>query len=194
MNESEDICRYLWREYGEESAFPEAIVTTTTITGWMPTLLRAGRGMTRYANADVNAATRTKVTQPKVTLYNYEGEPVRAFSARALVRTGGALRARERGKGARRADARRHRRGQRPVPYLVDENTGVSRWGSRKRSSSTCSRRTGYVDGGAESVTPPLVAALFIPTRVTRVTVSTKTRHSAICRLHRRTRADASNK
>ena len=31
MNESEDICRYLWREYGEESAFPEAIVTTTTI-------------------------------------------------------------------------------------------------------------------------------------------------------------------
>ena len=75
MGESEDIARYLWATYGEQTEFPEAVVSSTLFTGWMPTLLRAGRGMTRYASADTNNAKNNseKNNQPNITLYNYEG-------------------------------------------------------------------------------------------------------------------------
>ena len=151
MNESEDICRYLWREYGEESAFPEAIVTTTMITGWMPTLLRAGRGMTRYANADVNAATRTKVTQPKVTLYNYEGNQFARLAREALCELEVPYVLANAGKGSARRDALRAIDADASVPYLVDENTGVSLGESEKIVKYLFETYGGYVDGGAEA-------------------------------------------
>ena len=151
MNESEDICRYLWREYGEESAFPEAIVTTTTITGWMPTLLRAGRGMTRYANADVNAATRTKVTQPKVTLYNYEGNQFARLAREALCELEVPYVLANAGKGSARRDDLRAIDADASVPYLVDENTGVSLGESEKIVKYLFETYGGYVDGGAEA-------------------------------------------
>jgi anaphase-promoting complex subunit 7 len=151
MNESEDICRYLWREYGEESAFPEAIVTTTMITGWMPTLLRAGRGMTRYANADVNAATRTKVTQPKVTLYNYEGNQFARLAREALCELEVPYVLANAGKGSARRDDLRAIDADASVPYLVDENTGVSLGESEKIVKYLFETYGGYVDGGAEA-------------------------------------------
>ena len=48
MNESADIVKYLYDTYGNGAPFPENIISSTILTGWMPTLLRAGRGMSRY--------------------------------------------------------------------------------------------------------------------------------------------------
>ena len=151
MNESEDICRYLWREYGEESAFPEAIVTTTALTGWMPTLLRAGRGMTRYANANVNAATLSSESPPKVTLYNYEGNQFARLAREALCELEVPYALANAGKGSARRDALRAIDADASVPYLVDENTGVSLGESDKIVKYLFETYGGYVDGGAEA-------------------------------------------
>ena len=151
MNESEDICRYLWREYGEESAFPEAIVTTTMLTGWMPTLLRAGRGMTRYANANVNAATLSSESPPKVTLYNYEGNQFARLAREALCELEVPYALANAGKGSARRDALRAIDADASVPYLVDENTGVSLGESDKIVKYLFETYGGYVDGGAEA-------------------------------------------
>ena len=97
--------------------------------------------MTRYANADVNAATRTKVTQPKVTLYNYEGNQ-RAFSAPKRCANWRCLTCSRTQGRARRAARDRAIDADASVPYLVDENTGVS-LGESEKIVKYRSRRTG---------------------------------------------------
>ena len=80
LYESEDICRYLYATYGNGAEFPEGIISTTVLTGWMPTLLRAGRGMTRYANATTHADADLK----PLTLFNYEGNQFARLAREAL--------------------------------------------------------------------------------------------------------------
>ena len=72
LYESSDIVAHLYREYGPPGAeVPPWIIKGTLVTGWMPTLLRAGRGMTRYERAPDEAP------EAPLELYNYEGNQVR---------------------------------------------------------------------------------------------------------------------
>ena len=87
MYESEDICRYLYATYGNGAEFPEGIISTTVLTGWMPTLLRAGRGMTRYANATTHGGADLK----PLTLYQLRRKSIRSAGAGGPVRAGAAV-------------------------------------------------------------------------------------------------------
>jgi len=138
MHESEDICRYLWSAYGEGSPFPEAILSTTLVTGWMPTVLRAGRGMTRYAHAvpaPFSASSREGTqksdaafmkSEPRITLYNYEGNQFARLVREALCELEQPYVLANAGKGSGRRDVLRSIDANASVPYLIDENTGVS--------------------------------------------------------------------
>ena len=127
MNESEDICNYLWDAYGEGTPFPAGVVKSTVATGWMPTLLRAGRGMTRYANAKPISVTRDDETvrTPKVTLYNYEGNQFARLVREALCELEVPYVLANAGKGSARRKELRAIDANASVPYLIDENTGV---------------------------------------------------------------------
>ena len=107
--------------------------------------------MTRYANADVNAATRTKVTQPKVTLYNYEGNQFARLAREALCELEVPYVLANAGKGSARRDDLRAIDADASVPYLVDGNTGGSLGESEKIVKYLFETYGGYVDGGAEA-------------------------------------------
>ena len=51
MYESADIVKYLFETYGEGAEMPPYLLESTLLTGWMPTLLRAGRGMSKFERA-----------------------------------------------------------------------------------------------------------------------------------------------
>ena len=159
MSESEDICKYLWREYGEGTAFPEAIVTSTMVTGWMPTLLRAGRGMTRYANAkkgvssdDDDDAKKNDASggRPKVTLYNYEGNQFARLVREALCELEVPYVLANAGKGSARRERLRLIDPDASVPYLIDEGTGVRLGESEKIVAYLFEEYGGYA-GRAEA-------------------------------------------
>ena len=149
MNESASICEYLWNEYGEGAPFPNAVVTSTPFTGWMPTLLRAGRGMTRYANADV-PVTSASDEKPKVTLYNYEGNQFARLVREALCELEVPYVLANAGKGSARREELRSIDADASVPYLVDENTGV-RLGESDRIVAYLFETYGGRAGGAEA-------------------------------------------
>ena len=122
MYESEDICRYLYAEYGNGAEFPEGIISTTVLTGWMPTLLRAGRGMTRYANATTHAAA---ADLKPLTLYNYEGNQFARLAREALCELELPYTLFNCGKGSPKRATLTDVAGEgASVPYLVEPNTG----------------------------------------------------------------------
>ena len=121
MYESEDICRYLYATYGNGAEFPEGIISTTVLTGWMPTLLRAGRGMTRYANATTHGGADLK----PLTLYNYEGNQFARLAREALCELELPYTLFNCGKGSPKRATLTDVAGEgASVPYLVDPNTG----------------------------------------------------------------------
>ena len=121
MYESEDICRYLYATYGNGAEFPEGIISTTVLTGWMPTLLRAGRGMTRYANATTHGGADLK----PLTLFNYEGNQFARLAREALCELELPYTLFNCGKGSPKRATLTEVAGEgASVPYLVDPNTG----------------------------------------------------------------------
>ena len=121
LYESEDICRYLYATYGNGAEFPEGIISTTVLTGWMPTLLRAGRGMTRYANATTHGGADLK----PLTLYNYEGNQFARLAREALCELELPYTLFNCGKGSPKRATLTDVAGEgASVPYLVDPNTG----------------------------------------------------------------------
>lgn len=122
MYESEDICRYLYATYGNGAEFPEGIISTTVLTGWMPTLLRAGRGMTRYANATTHGGA---ADLKPLTLYNYEGNQFARLAREALCELELPYTLFNCGKGSPKRATLTEVAGEgASVPYLVDPNTG----------------------------------------------------------------------
>lgn len=122
MYESEDICRYLYATYGNGAEFPEGIISTTVLTGWMPTLLRAGRGMTRYANATTHAGA---ADLKPLTLFNYEGNQFARLAREALCELELPYTLFNCGKGSPKRATLTDVAGEgASVPYLVDPNTG----------------------------------------------------------------------
>ena len=133
MYESEDIVRYLYANYGNGAAVPETILSTTALTGWMPTLLRAGRGMTRYATApefgraedDDDGGGGGGGGRRPLTLYNYEGNQFARLAREALCELEIPYVLANAGKGSpRRAELTALDPGA-SVPYLIDPNTGT---------------------------------------------------------------------
>ena len=153
MSESEDIARYLWSEYGENTEFPEAIVTTTIVTGWMPTLLRAGRGMTRYANTtdskdSIDSKVHSTETTPHITLYNYEGNQFARLVREALCELELPYVLKNAGKGSGRRDELRKIDQDAAVPYLIDTKTGTQLGESEDIIAYLFQKYGGYGGGG----------------------------------------------
>ena len=122
LYESEDICRYLYATYGNGAEFPEGIISTTVLTGWMPTLLRAGRGMTRYANATTHAGA---ADLKPLTLFNYEGNQFARLARETLCELELPYTLFNCGKGSPKRATLTDVAGEgASVPYLVDPNTG----------------------------------------------------------------------
>ncbi|KAM0903888.1 hypothetical protein ACQ4PT_018381 [Festuca glaucescens] len=77
MYESGDIVKYLFRQYGEGKRPSFGLLESTIFTGWVPTLLRAGRGMTFWGKADA-------VPAEKLELFSFENNSYARFVREAL--------------------------------------------------------------------------------------------------------------
>ncbi|OEL32214.1 hypothetical protein BAE44_0006766 [Dichanthelium oligosanthes] len=77
MYESGDIVKYLFRHYGQGRSPSSGLLESTIFTGWVPTLLRAGRGMTLWNKAGV-------VPAEKLELFSYENNPYARIVREAL--------------------------------------------------------------------------------------------------------------
>ncbi|XVF30150.1 hypothetical protein REPUB_Repub16aG0032400 [Reevesia pubescens] len=71
MYESGDIVKYLFKQYGKGRSPSLGLLESTLFTGWMPTILRAGRGMMLWEKARQDPPPR------KLELFSYENNPVR---------------------------------------------------------------------------------------------------------------------
>ncbi|XP_016483351.1 uncharacterized protein LOC107804049 isoform X2 [Nicotiana tabacum] len=70
LYESGDIVKYLFQQYDQGRNPSTGLLESTIITGWMPTLLRAGRGMTLWDRS------RKEPPPKKLELFSYENNPV----------------------------------------------------------------------------------------------------------------------
>ncbi|CAN6270072.1 unnamed protein product [Urochloa humidicola] len=77
MYESGDIVNYLFRQYGQGRSPSSGFLESTIFTGWVPTLLRAGRGMTLWNKAGV-------VPAEKLELFSYENNSYARIVREAL--------------------------------------------------------------------------------------------------------------
>ncbi|XP_078434799.1 thioredoxin family protein isoform X2 [Wolffia australiana] len=78
MYESGDIVKYLFQQYGQGRSPTFGLLESTLVTGWMPTLLRAGRGMSRWSKA------RTESPPERLELFSYETNPQARIVREAL--------------------------------------------------------------------------------------------------------------
>ena len=69
MYESGDIVKYLFKQYGQGKSPSFGLLESTIFTGWVPTLLRAGRGMTMWSKAGA-------VPAEKLELFSFENNTV----------------------------------------------------------------------------------------------------------------------
>ncbi|XAR57570.1 hypothetical protein NMG60_11025757 [Bertholletia excelsa] len=70
MYESGEIVKYLFEKYGKGRSPTIWLLESTLFTGWMPTILRAGRGMTLWEKAMMEAPPK------KLELFSYENNPI----------------------------------------------------------------------------------------------------------------------
>lgn len=112
LYESGDIVKYLFKTYGGGKAPSTGLLESTVLTGWVPTLLRAGRGMSRW-----QAAT-PEVPSKKLELFSYENNQFARIVREALCELELPYIVRNVGVGSTNSV-------QGQVPLLVDPNTGV---------------------------------------------------------------------
>lgn len=121
--ESEDIVNHLLRNYGNGAPLPppsEYFLPSALLTGWIPLLLRPGRG----ATVDESAVAAAPA-QP-LTLYSYDGNQFCRLVREALTELDLPYTLVSAGKGSpRRADLV-DIAGKSTAPYFVDPNTGAS--------------------------------------------------------------------
>lgn len=65
-----EIVKYLFKQYGEGRSPSFGLLGSTLFTGWMPTILRAGRGMMLWDKANMQPPPK------KLELFSYENNPV----------------------------------------------------------------------------------------------------------------------
>ncbi|XP_031259817.1 glutathione S-transferase-like protein tpcF isoform X2 [Pistacia vera] len=119
MYESGDIVNYLFQQYGKGRSPSVGLLESTLITGWMPTLLRAGRGMTLWEKA------RADPPPKKLELFSYENNPYARLVREALCELELPYILQNIGEGSSRAKLLLDVSGSKEVPYLIDPNTGT---------------------------------------------------------------------
>ncbi|CAN0928154.1 hypothetical protein LINGRAHAP2_LOCUS36297 [Linum grandiflorum] len=119
MYESGDIVKYLFQQYGKGRSPSTGLLESTLLTGWVPTILRAGRGMTLWEKA------RSETPLTKLELFSYENNPYARIVREALCELEIPYILQNVGAGSRRAKFLLDEYGSQEVPYLVDPNTGV---------------------------------------------------------------------
>ncbi|XP_057793712.1 uncharacterized protein LOC131010278 [Salvia miltiorrhiza] len=117
--ESSDIVKYLFQQYGGNRSPSFGILESTLLTGWVPTLLRAGRGMTLWENSVKESPPR------KLELFSYENNPYARIVREALCELELPYILQSVGEGSIRKRMLNEISGSKEVPYLVDHNTGV---------------------------------------------------------------------
>ncbi|XP_041007563.1 uncharacterized protein LOC121252148 isoform X2 [Juglans microcarpa x Juglans regia] len=125
LYESGDIVNYLFEQYSGRS--PSAgLLESTLFTGWMPTILRAGRGMTLWEKA------RQDPPPKKLELFSSENNPYARIVREALCELELPYILHNVGEGSGRTKLLLDASGSNEVPYFIDPNTGV-RFGDYKK-------------------------------------------------------------
>ncbi|GAV79360.1 GST_N_3 domain-containing protein [Cephalotus follicularis] len=119
MYESGEIVKYLFQQYGKGKSPSLGLLESTLFTGWMPTILRAGRGMTLWEKATPNPPPK------KLELYSYENHPYARIVREALCELELAYFLQNVGQGSQRIKLLLEASGSKEVPYLIDPNTGA---------------------------------------------------------------------
>ncbi|KZV37327.1 hypothetical protein F511_01195 [Dorcoceras hygrometricum] len=115
--------REMVRKLGSREQFPFLVDPNTGISmyesRWLPTLLRAGRGMTLWKNS-------AKEPPPeKLELYSFENNPYARIVREVLCELELPYILQSVGQGSGRAKLLLELSGSYKVPYLVDPNTGM---------------------------------------------------------------------
>ncbi|GMH21619.1 hypothetical protein Nepgr_023461 [Nepenthes gracilis] len=119
MYESDEIVNYLFLQYGKGRRPSVGLLESTVFTGWMPTILRAGRGMTFWEKA-------TQEPPPKkLELFSYENNPYARIVREALCELELPYLLLNVGEGSARIKLLLEASGSKEVPYLIDPNTGT---------------------------------------------------------------------
>ncbi|CAL5187299.1 unnamed protein product [Lathyrus oleraceus] len=118
MYESSDIVKYLFEQYGKGRSPSLGLLESTIFTGWMPTILRAGRGMSLWERSRVEPPPR------KLELFSYENNPNARIVREALCELELPYILQNVGEGSRRTKLLLDAAGSKEVPYFVDHNTG----------------------------------------------------------------------
>ncbi|KAI4388855.1 hypothetical protein MLD38_001147 [Melastoma candidum] len=118
MYESGDIVKYLYQTYGGGMSPTAGILESTLLTGWMPTILRAGRGMTFWEKAK-------DLPPEKLELFSLETNPYARIVREALCELELPYILQNAGEGSVREKLLIELSGSKQVPYLVDPNTGA---------------------------------------------------------------------
>jgi anaphase-promoting complex subunit 7 len=119
MYESGDIVKYLFKQYGNGRGPSTGLLESTLFTGWMPTLLRAGRGMSLWDKAS------TDLPPKMLELFSYENNPYSRLVREALCELELPYVLHNIGEGSTRMKSLLNASGSNKVPFLVDPNTGV---------------------------------------------------------------------
>ncbi|CAM6111082.1 unnamed protein product [Calypogeia fissa] len=120
MYESSEIVNYLFKEYGGGRQPTPGLLESTLVTGWVPTIMRAGRGMMLYAKAKPDPPLE------KLELFSYENNQFARLVRETLCELELPYILRNAGKGSSSRDSLLKLAGSTQVPYLVDPNTGKS--------------------------------------------------------------------
>ncbi|XP_019176426.1 PREDICTED: uncharacterized protein LOC109171805 [Ipomoea nil] len=115
--ESGDIVKYLFQTYGGGRSPSSGLLESTLFTGWMPTLLRAGRGMTLWEKSSDEPPPK------KLELFSYENNPYARIVREALCELELPYILHNVGNGSRRENLLLKKSGKPEVPYLIDPNT-----------------------------------------------------------------------
>ncbi|KAJ3696764.1 hypothetical protein LUZ61_000469 [Rhynchospora tenuis] len=117
LYESGDIVKYLFKQYGNGRSPSVGLLESTVLTGWVPTLLRAGRGMSLWNKAGIEPSQ-------KLQLFSYENNPYARIVREALCELELPYILQNAGSGSANSDLLFSLSGSREVPYVVDPNTG----------------------------------------------------------------------
>ncbi|BBN13346.1 protein MpGST1 [Marchantia polymorpha subsp. ruderalis] len=120
MFESSEIVSYLFKQYGGGREPSPGLLESTLVTGWVPTILRAGRGMMLYSKASSDTPSQ------KLELYSYENNQFARLVRETLCELEIPYILRNAGKGSALRGSLLKLAGSTKVPYLVDPNTGRS--------------------------------------------------------------------
>ncbi|KAK7289646.1 hypothetical protein RIF29_03445 [Crotalaria pallida] len=118
LYESGDIVKYLFERYGDGRSPSSGLLESTIFTGWMPTLLRAGRGMTLWERSTPDPPPG------KLELFSFENNPYARIVREALCELELPYILQNVGEGSRRMKLLLDASGSKEVPYFVDHSTG----------------------------------------------------------------------